>query len=701
MVMLINGGDIFYGDGTHNADGTPQQGKITWQFSDSLTGTNDWTEISMEFICKDVVNSIFLEQYGTGQSWFDNVILEDLGEAAPEDNFINDSFNDDLLSGWNVPTEITATVVNMSGEDGALKLSANSENSSKISRALTKTGGQWIIEAQMQTNMQKCTLLAMQDVFNIEVNQSNLTIKTGDETSTVQQTLLDSDFNGGTPFTFKIGLDFDTDQITLSYNGQEQVLKGNYFRKSVDQLSDLLILTGSLGDIYVRDLKVYAATDAGSVLISKDDLTLPGINLAAVTQNIALPSEGINGTQISWKSNNLDVITDAGEVIRSETDGSAVLTATITKGAVTDEKSFSVTVPAFKGRSVNWIEKQVQGSSASVCYDIQNDVAQPLEAVLICAVYGADNNLLAVQTEELALVSGESSQIHMALDWNGTASELKTLLWDNLNNMQPLSAPLYYQVEEIPMLRLTKATAEVGEPIAFEALAMIGGVVDTLTNGSFNISGEGIVVDYEEKTITGQSEGLKTLTLTTSKASSSTMLAVNDSAKTALVQGNEVYTQNFEDDSSLAEYCAVEGDFLLEDKNGDQVLSTQKASATKASNLIGPELSDYMVELDYAMVEPKASGADGINIGLRAASNKDSYRMGYFERWRFDQESVLYDRAAISRGSSSDLSKAYYVVYSDQELGIRKNSSGSGGYYNTNTYTIRASAAGATAIYSY
>ena len=75
-------GDFFYGWHTHNADGTPDEKRCQWQFSKAVTGTNDWTPVSMEFTVTRG-HALFLEQSGTGQCWFDNVKIEDLGPAAP------------------------------------------------------------------------------------------------------------------------------------------------------------------------------------------------------------------------------------------------------------------------------------------------------------------------------------------------------------------------------------------------------------------------------------------------------------------------------------------------------------------------------------------------------------------------------------------------------------------------------------------
>lgn len=82
--------DIYYGVfnnvGTHNRDGSYVTDRLTWQFSESLTGTNDWTLVSMEFVVKYAKSSLILEQHGIGQTWFDNVKIEDLGMVQTDHN---------------------------------------------------------------------------------------------------------------------------------------------------------------------------------------------------------------------------------------------------------------------------------------------------------------------------------------------------------------------------------------------------------------------------------------------------------------------------------------------------------------------------------------------------------------------------------------------------------------------------------------
>ncbi|MEH7545469.1 LamG-like jellyroll fold domain-containing protein [Neobacillus vireti] len=66
-----------------------------------------------------------------------------------------------------------------------------------------------------------------------------------------------------------------------------------------------------------------------------------------VISNLTLPTEGTRHTTISWETTNTNVVTNTGVITRPEAGSepvTATLTATITKGAVTDKKVFTIKV---------------------------------------------------------------------------------------------------------------------------------------------------------------------------------------------------------------------------------------------------------------------------------------------------------------------------------------------------------------------
>jgi len=82
------------------------------------------------------------------------------------------------------------------------------------------------------------------------------------------------------------------------------------------------------------------------------DASIKGANpdLANITVGLTnpLPSSGANGSAITWVSNNTSVVSSDGQTINrplsTSENATVILTATLTKGAVTDTKAFTLTV---------------------------------------------------------------------------------------------------------------------------------------------------------------------------------------------------------------------------------------------------------------------------------------------------------------------------------------------------------------------
>ncbi|PKL21289.1 MAG: hypothetical protein CVV48_08770 [Spirochaetae bacterium HGW-Spirochaetae-4] len=92
-------------------------------------------------------------------------------------------------------------------------------------------------------------------------------------------------------------------------------------------------------------------TDAEAVAADKEllEVGFAGLdNADNVTQNVNLPSSGTNGTTITWSSGAVETISTSGVVNRpdytGESDVTVVLTATISRGGISETKTFSLTV---------------------------------------------------------------------------------------------------------------------------------------------------------------------------------------------------------------------------------------------------------------------------------------------------------------------------------------------------------------------
>ncbi|MCR4431500.1 MAG: S-layer homology domain-containing protein [Tepidanaerobacteraceae bacterium] len=113
---------------------------------------------------------------------------------------------------------------------------------------------------------------------------------------------------------------------------------------------------GTASDTRTFDLTVKALeqTDAEAVAADKEALTfnvIKGANTAPdnITSDLVLPASGASGTTITWESSDTSVIGNDGKVTRpsySQGDKHVTLTATISKGAAIDTKTFDLTVKA-------------------------------------------------------------------------------------------------------------------------------------------------------------------------------------------------------------------------------------------------------------------------------------------------------------------------------------------------------------------
>ena len=82
-LCVVNGRGNFAIPGYSNGD--PASSQLQYVYAEALTGTNDWTPVSLEFTGIDG-NAVFYLTYiqmiatGEGKAWFDNVKIECISE---------------------------------------------------------------------------------------------------------------------------------------------------------------------------------------------------------------------------------------------------------------------------------------------------------------------------------------------------------------------------------------------------------------------------------------------------------------------------------------------------------------------------------------------------------------------------------------------------------------------------------------------
>lgn len=128
---------------------------------------------------------------------------------------------------------------------------------------------------------------------------------------------------------------------------------GTVTRPSFSSGDAAVVLTATISRAGSSDTKVFnatvlklGATDADAVAGAKAALSIAG-DMDSVKTNLTLASTGLDGTTITWSSNNTSAVSNAGVVTRPAFSGShasVTLTATITKGAASDTREFPMTV---------------------------------------------------------------------------------------------------------------------------------------------------------------------------------------------------------------------------------------------------------------------------------------------------------------------------------------------------------------------
>jgi hypothetical protein len=110
----------------------------------------------------------------------------------------------------------------------------------------------------------------------------------------------------------------------------------------------------------IRDFRVYErainaaevdqlATPVNTRAVADDTAALSLGDTSGVVSDLALPATGRYGSRITWASSDTSVVSDTGAVTRPPAGGQdarVTLTATLTRGGITDTKDFDVTVLA-------------------------------------------------------------------------------------------------------------------------------------------------------------------------------------------------------------------------------------------------------------------------------------------------------------------------------------------------------------------
>ena len=146
-------------------------------------------------------------------------------------------------------------------------------------------------------------------------------------------------------------------------------------------------------------------TDAQAVAADKAALQIvyaPGDSAAGVTTTLGLPGSGTNGASITWQSSDDSIISVSGAVNRPASTSSVALTATITKGGVSDIKVFSLTVLQATLSDQAVVEADVNALAIGFA---SGDSASSVTAGLTLPTTGTNGSTIAWASSDSATVS--------------------------------------------------------------------------------------------------------------------------------------------------------------------------------------------------------------------------------------------------------------------------------------------------------
>ena len=182
-----------------------------------------------------------------------------------------------------------------------------------------------------------------------------------------------------------------------------------------DDMNTDVVLTATLSKGTATDTKTFTLTviisasgaDTAAVTAAKTALAVTytsGDTASSVTGNLTLPTTGADGVSILWASSHPGIISTAGVVTRPNEMGTDVtLTATLTKNAASDTKTFTLTVIiSASGADTNAVT--AAKNALAVTYT-SGDTASSVTGNLTLPTSGADGVSISWASSDTSIIS--------------------------------------------------------------------------------------------------------------------------------------------------------------------------------------------------------------------------------------------------------------------------------------------------------
>jgi len=209
----------------------------------------------------------------------------------------------------------------------------------------------------------------------------------------------------------------------------------------------------------LRDFRIYSraltaaeaaqsAEDTNTAAAEADRDSLSLGDTSAVVADLALPATGTAGSTISWSSSASAVIEDDGTVHRppyGQPDGTATLTATVTRGTVSRTKTFDVTVLAEELGDAGKAQEAVDAVAVVHADDVRGNLTLPSDGLHGTALtWHSGDPAVVSDTGEVTRPAHGDQAVDVSLTVTGTLNGA-TADRSITVRVRPLPAPADYE----------------------------------------------------------------------------------------------------------------------------------------------------------------------------------------------------------------------------------------------------------------
>lgn len=342
--------------------------KIEWEISDSEDG--EFEPVLGVSGDEYVPSALDAEKYIRARAEVeDGYIYSGAAKIMPVYAVCDEFDSDDDISFWDISKidNENASVGVAADEDGTgyFYLDQTGSKSQELTRSFDSVSGITVIESRFRNES------GYSSVFNVRGDTSpavgmniakDIQAVLGNGSGSTKKISLINPWQGDEWYDIKLivkPLGNTADAAVDIYFGTEGVyehkVQGAPMQKAVEALNNIYFAKLTKGKLLIDYLKVFSdveiilpeISDEDAVRLDANAITaemLTGGDRYVIKESLYLPTEGDNGTKITWTSDADDYITSEGDVIRGSENKKVTLRATVSKGKEKETKAFSFMV---------------------------------------------------------------------------------------------------------------------------------------------------------------------------------------------------------------------------------------------------------------------------------------------------------------------------------------------------------------------